>query len=81
MAATENLENWQLAWQEKAETGSNVAFGVTKWPIYMSAPIVNLTARSYRGASPVILAITVVEEPPEPPPEMDDSEDGEESGF
>lgn len=81
MSATKDLENWRLAWQGKGDPDSAVAFGVTEWPIYMSAPIVNLTARSYRGASPVILAITIVEEPPEPKPMMDDSEGGEEIDF
>ena len=78
---TKDLENWHIAWQEKGESDSRVAFGVTEWPIYMTSPILRLTARSYRGASPVILAITVVEEPPEPEPEMDDFEGGEEIEF
>ena len=70
----DNLENWQIAWQGKDASDTEIAFGVTKWSVYMSAPVIHLTARSYRGAAPVILAITLVEQPPEPGPEMDDSE-------
>jgi len=81
IGATEDLENWHIAWRGKGDSNTNIVFGVTEWPIYMSAPVVNLTARSYRGSSPVILAITVVEEPPKPRPMMDDSEDGEEIDF
>jgi hypothetical protein len=81
MSATEDQENWHLAWHGEDDSDSAVAFGVTKWPIYLSSPITTLTARSYRGASPVILAITVVEEPPAPKPKMDDFEGGEEIDF
>lgn len=81
LGAKQDLDNWQIAWQGKDASDSTIAFGVTKWSVYMSAPVVNLTARSYRGAAPVILAITVVEEPPEPEPEMDDYEGGGEIDF
>lgn len=81
VTTTNNLENWQVAWLGEGEKDATIAFGVTKWSIYMSAPILNLTARSYRGASPAILAVTVVEEPPTLKPEMDDSEGGGEGEF
>ena len=36
--------------------------------MYMNSPILNLTCRAYLGGAPtVILAVTVVEEPPAPP--------------
>ena len=62
---TEDAEAWQVAWKEKDQTGRWVTFGVTKWPMYMNSPILNLTCRAYLGGAPsVILAVTVVEEPP-----------------
>ncbi len=67
---TEDTEAWQVAWNQKDQAGRDVTFGVTKWPMYMNAPILNLTCRAYLGGAPsVILAITVVEEPPAPPPD------------
>lgn len=76
VSAANDLENWRIAWREQQGPGPAVAFGVTQWPIPIESPIVKLTARAYRGLSPVILAMTVVEEPPLPPPEIDDEEVG-----
>lgn len=64
---TKDLENWQVAWQEPTESQPSVTFGVTKWIVYNDTPVESLSCRAYRGASPVILAVTVVEEPPPPP--------------
>lgn len=69
---TEDADSWSVAWREKNDEGRWVTFGVTKWPMYVNTPIVELTCRAYRGASPVVLAVTVVEEPPEPEPEPGD---------
>jgi len=69
---TEDLENWRVAWREKDPEGNWVTFGVTKWPIYSDTPILSLTCQAYRGASPVVLAVTVVEEPPAPAPEAEE---------
>jgi hypothetical protein len=66
---TEDAENWQVAWQSEAADGRPVTFGVTKWVVYSDAPLVGLSCRAYNGAPPVVLAITVVEEPPAPPQE------------
>jgi hypothetical protein len=67
---TEDTDSWKVAWREKNEEGRWVTFGVTKWPMYVNTPIVELTCRAYRGASPVVLAVTVVEEPPAPEPDQ-----------
>jgi len=77
----EDLENWKIAWPEKRGESQTVVFGVTIWPIYMEAPVAHLTARAYRGAAPVVLAVTVVEKPPGPPPLVDDVEEGGDLGF
>ena len=72
---TEDLENWRVAWRKELESGQWVTFGVTKWTIYHDTPVDSLSCRAYRGASPVILAVTVVEQPPEPqsePAEFDE---------
>lgn len=65
---TEDLENWKVAWRKQLESGRWMTFGVTEWTIYHDTPIESLTCRAYRGASPVILAVTVAEKPPEPQP-------------
>lgn len=62
----EDLENWKVAWQGESDSGETVTFGVTKWVIYSDSPVVSLTCQAYRGASPLVLAITAVEEPPAP---------------
>ena len=58
-----DLENWQVAWRGSDTAGRRVTFGVTKWMIYEDTPIVSLSCRAYAGAAPVVLAVTVVEEP------------------
>jgi len=63
---TKDLENWHVAWTQKASSGPSVSFGVTKWPIPSDTPVESLSCRAYRGASPIVLAVTVVEEPPAP---------------
>lgn len=68
----EDLENWHVAWRKQDSSGKWITFGVTKWTIYSESPILSLTCRAYRGASPVVLAVTVVEEPPAPRPEVDE---------
>ena len=67
-------ENWRVAWRQKDKAGRLITFGVTKWTMYSETPILSLTCRSYRGASPVVLAITAVEEPPPPPAEEEEGE-------
>ncbi len=64
--ATDDLENWHVAWQQKDAAGQSVSLGVTKWVVYNSAVIESISCQSYQGASPVILAVTVVEDPPAP---------------
>jgi hypothetical protein len=71
----QDLENWHVAWKQESPSGPAVSFGVTKWTIYSDTPIESLSCRAYRGASPVVLAVTVVEEPPAPEsaaPEFDE---------
>ncbi|MHB8900677.1 MAG: hypothetical protein ACYC6Y_18150 [Thermoguttaceae bacterium] len=72
--AAADLENWKIAWRDQAAGRPALSFGVTRWPIHIDSPILHLSARSYQGAAPVILAITVVEEPPAPKRQVDDSE-------
>jgi len=71
---TEDCENWQVAWRAKGD--QPVTFGVTKWTVYSETPIQYLSCRAYRGAAPVVLAITVVEEPP--PKESDEAQEDDE---
>jgi len=66
---TEDLDEWHVAWRGKDSGGGPVTFGVTKWALYSDAPVVSLSCKAYHGAAPVVLAVTVVEEPPEPEPE------------
>lgn len=73
---TKDCENWQVAWQGKSEGEQPVTFGVTKWTVYSETPIRSLSCRAYRGASPVILAITAVEEPPKK--ESDEAQEDDE---
>jgi len=73
---TKDTDNWAVAWKQKDKAGRWITFGVTKWRVYSSTPIASLSCRAYRGASPVVLAVTAVEEPPEPEPEEDDGEGG-----
>ncbi len=61
---TEDLQNWRVAWRRPDSSGKPVTFGVTRWTVYNTAPILSLSCQAYHGASPVILAVTVVEEPP-----------------
>jgi len=68
---TEDLEDWHVAWRKQDSSGNWVTFGVTKWAIHSDSPILWLTCQAYRGASPVVLAVTVVEEPPAPEPQGD----------
>lgn len=63
---TQDLENWRVAWTGKGESGQAVTFGITKWAVYSSSPIVSVSCCAPRGASPLVLAVTVVEEPPDP---------------
>jgi hypothetical protein len=66
---TEDLENWQVAWRGEDQAGDPVTLGVTKWALYSDEPVLSLSCRAYHGASPVIVAVTVVEEPPQPMPD------------
>ena len=66
---TKDLENWKVAWRSQDRQGKTVTFGVTKWTLYGESPLVELACRSYRGAVPVVLAITAVEEPPRRQPQ------------
>ena len=61
-----DLENWHVAWRQKDTSGNWITFGVAKWTIYGTMPIKSLSCQAYSGAAPVVLAITVVEEPPKP---------------
>ena len=70
-----DLENWQVAWRQKTEDGTSVTFGVTRWTVYSTMPLVSLSCRAYRGAAPVVLGVTVVEDPPEPEPEGGEFDD------
>ncbi len=71
---TRDAPNWRVAWRGKTPEGRLVTFGVTKWTLFGDTPILSLQCRSYRGAAPVVLAITAVEEPP-PPPDNDADEE------
>ena len=73
----EDLDNWRVAWRGKTSDGKPVTFGVTKWIVYSDAPLVSLSCRAYNGAPPVVLAVTVVEEPP---PRPSDEGDADETG-
>ena len=75
VGGAEDLENWTVAWRGKDEAGKAVTFGVTKWTIYSEMPLLSLTCRAYHGAAPVVLAVTVVEEPPAPEPEGGEFDD------
>jgi hypothetical protein len=44
--------------------------------IYEDTPIVSLSCRAYNGAPPVVLAVTVVEEPRKPTRGVFDEEEG-----
>jgi hypothetical protein len=79
---TEDHENWHVAWTGRGDSGQTITFGVTKWTLYTSEPVLALSCRAYHGASPVVLAVTVVEEPPQTEPvsseydEMGEASDG-----
>lgn len=77
--ATDDLENWHVAWRQKNAAGQSVSLGVTKWVVYNLAVIESISCQSYQGASPVILAVTVVEDPPQPEQDFYELDDG--SGF
>jgi len=64
IGSTEDLENWRVAWRGEDETGRPITLGVTRWRLYANQPLLELTCRAYHGAPPVIVAVTVVEEPP-----------------
>jgi hypothetical protein len=66
---SEDLENWHVAWRGEDDDGNPLTFGVTKWTLYASEPVLELSCRAYHGASPVVLAVTVVEEALQPEPE------------
>ena len=72
---TEDLANWKVAWRRQDASASWITFGVTKWTIYSDAPVLSLSCQAYHGAPPVVLAVTVVEEPPAPPPEPGEFDD------
>jgi len=72
---TQDLANWRVAWTGRPESGQAVTFGVTKWPVYSPSPILSLSCRARRGASPVVLAVTIVDEPPDP--DAEESEEGD----
>ncbi|MCX6907543.1 MAG: hypothetical protein NTY01_05815 [Verrucomicrobia bacterium] len=76
VGSTKDLENWQVAWCGTDAAGKPVTFGVTKWMIYEDTPIVSLSCRAYNGAPPVVLAVTVVEEPRKPTRGVFDEEEG-----
>jgi hypothetical protein len=76
VGSTKDLENWQVAWRGADTAGKPVTFGVTKWMIYEDTPIVSLSCRAYNGAPPVVLAVTVVEEPRKPTRGVFDEEEG-----
>ena len=71
-----DLSNWKVAWRGKNGVGETVALGVTEWTVYDTTPIESLTVRAYQGAVPVIVAATVVQEPP-PEPSGDEYGEGE----
>jgi hypothetical protein len=62
---TEDFENWRVAWRGEDDSGNPVTFGVTRWTLYASEPILELSCRAYHGAPPIVLAVTVVEEAPQ----------------
>jgi len=62
--ATADLENWRIAWRSPESHDKRTCFGVTKWTIHHEAPLESISCRAYRGMSPVVLAVTAVEEPP-----------------
>jgi hypothetical protein len=76
VGSAKDLENWQVAWRGSDAAGKPVTFGVTKWMIYEDTPIVSLSCRAYNGAPPVVLAVTVVEEPRAPTRGVFDEEEG-----
>jgi hypothetical protein len=76
VGSMKDLENWQVAWRGTDAAGKPVTFGVTKWMIYEDTSIVSLSCRAYNGAPPVVLAVTVVEEPRKPTRGVFDEEEG-----
>ena len=75
LGSADDLPKWHVAWQGKDDEGNDVTFGVTEWPVHMDAPILSLSCQAYQGASPVVLAITVVEEAPAKPEESENTEE------
>jgi hypothetical protein len=78
MGASQDLENWKLAWQAPRASGRAVTLGVTRWPMFLDVPVLSLDCRAYQGAAVVILAATAVEEPAAKPGKSgDDSGESE----
>ncbi len=75
LGGTDDLPKWRVAWRGKDDRGNDVTFGVTEWLIHMDAPILSLSCQAYQGASPVVLAVTVVEEAPAKAEESEDSDE------
>ena len=63
MESSQDLENWKVAWRAPVAAGHAVTFGVTRWPLYVDAPVVSLDCRAYQGEPVLVLAATAVEEP------------------
>ena len=78
IGGAENLENWQVAWRQQDAQGRGVSFGVTRWTPHCDVPVLGLSCQAYQGASPVVLAVTVVEAPPTPRIHVSDAEAEEE---
>jgi hypothetical protein len=59
----DDCPNWHVAWHENDAAGRRVSFGVTHWKLPQTSPVMELECRAYRGGSPVVLALTAVEDP------------------
>jgi len=67
LCGSKDLENWRIVWRGKTAAGKPVVLGMTKWPIYSTlTPVESLIPRVYVGAAPLLVAVTVVNEPPKP---------------
>lgn len=67
LGSTKDLDNWKVAWRRQDAAGKWITFGVTRWPFYTDSLVKSLSCQTYQGSPIVVLAATVVEEPPPEP--------------
>ena len=81
IGAGEDSANWKVAWRGKDAAGKPITYGVTKWETHSDELLESITCKAYTGGAPVVLAVTVVEEPPrKAQPEEDPGESGDSGG-